>query len=140
MEQLARRTAQLAFDSRPRRPAFERRQAVLQVREVGRQLLAQEVGAGREELAQLDEARPQIGECARQFLSGPALGAAPVDAPYQPQDTGRNAQLLERAEHVVAGQGARDHQQAQQRAERTKHGGYSRQPEWSAAIPPDRLR
>ena len=43
-------------------PHGERRQLVLQVAEIARKLGADEIGAGGEELAELDVARPQAGQ------------------------------------------------------------------------------
>ena len=56
-EQLGERPAELALDQLAGERAVERRQVVLQLREIGGELLAEQVGAGREALAELDEAR-----------------------------------------------------------------------------------
>ena len=122
LEQLVERTAQLGLDGGAGLVARERRQPVLELGEIGGQLLAQQIRAGREELAQLDEARPHVGERARQLLPGPALGAAPEHQPRQPGYSGDDPQFVERAEHVVPGQRAGDERQAPKRAEGAQHG------------------
>ena len=79
-EDLVRRSPQ-AFGQRcPRRLGRERRQPVAELGKVGGQGLAHEVGAGREELAELDEAGSERLEREREAL-----------ALAQPREVGRGA-------------------------------------------------
>jgi len=57
------RTGELGLDQRTRLASRKRRQAVLQARQIEGDLLAEEIGSGRQQLAKLDEARPQLAEC-----------------------------------------------------------------------------
>ena len=57
------RPAELGLDQRPRLASRKGRQAILQARQIEGDLLAEEIGSGRQELAELDEARPQLAKC-----------------------------------------------------------------------------
>ena len=70
-EEFAERLAEIALDGGARLRAGKRRQTVLQLRQIGGDVLADEIGAGGERLAELDEARAQRLQRARQG-AGPA--------------------------------------------------------------------
>ena len=61
----------------------QRRQAVLQECQIGGDLLAEQVGPGRQQLAELDKARAELVECCGQALTG-ARRQAPAPAREQP--------------------------------------------------------
>src|SRR5271157_689899 len=61
-KQRLERTGELGLDQRTRLASGERRQAVLQARQIEGDLLAEEIGSGRQKLAELDEARPELAE------------------------------------------------------------------------------
>jgi hypothetical protein len=141
------RASELRLDGPSRLRAGERRQPVLQIRQVGRQLLADQVGARRQELAQLDEARSQFGQCPGQLLPGPSLGPVARHQARQPDHARRDAGLLERRQGVVPRQRSRDCQQAPAQAQRAQQARapfnarhQRRQAECRAATPPVRLR
>jgi hypothetical protein len=115
-EQALDRLAQLGFDQRARPGAGKGRQTVLQARQIGGDLLAQEIGARREELAELDEARPQLVERGGQPLAGArrARAAAAGEDARDPQERGQGRDPFERKQRVVARQGDRDAEEAQQ--------------------------
>ena len=75
-EQRVDRLAELGLDDAPGLGAGEGRQVVLQSRQVGGDLLAQKVGAGRQRLAELDEGRAHLLQRRRQPLARPARVAA----------------------------------------------------------------
>jgi hypothetical protein len=56
------RTGELDLDQRARFASRKRRQAVLQACQIESDLLAEEIGSGRQELAELDEAGSQLGK------------------------------------------------------------------------------
>ncbi len=59
-EQRLQRRVQLGFDHLPSLLERERRYRVLQQREFSRDILGHEIGASREQLAELDEGRPEL--------------------------------------------------------------------------------
>ncbi len=61
-EPAVERRRELRFDQRPRLVPGKGRQAILQAREILGDLLAQQIGAGRKQLAELDKAGPQFAE------------------------------------------------------------------------------
>src|SRR4029077_3549609 len=71
------------------------RQAVLEPGQVLRHLLAQYVGAGGEELAELDEDGPKIDQGAGQALARPAGFLLAGKEPGQQQDGGRQPGALD---------------------------------------------
>ena len=75
-EQGAERVAELGLDQGMRFAAREWRQTILQACKIEGDLLAKQIGSRREELAELDKARPQF------FESGgePLTRARPADA------------------------------------------------------------
>ena len=56
------RTGELGLDQRARFASRKRRQAVLQACQIESDLLAEEIGSGRQELTELDEAGSQLGK------------------------------------------------------------------------------
>ena len=106
------RLAELALDRGARLGAGKRRQPVLQLREIGRHLLADEIGAGRQRLAELDEARPHRLQRHGQPLARPQRWRAPRRAGARSRKSRASARrtrdLLERKERVVARQDQRD--------------------------------
>src|SRR5262249_25238099 len=108
-----------------------------------RDLFADQVGAGRERLAELDEARAQLPERDRQALAlaqaAHHLGRRPD--PAGDAQEGREAHdIAQGEERIVPGQGPADPDKRPQMTQRAKHVGQSRQPECIAAMPPERLR
>src|SRR5207248_2991407 len=72
-------------------------------------VVAQEVGAGRQQLPELDEARPQLAEGGSETLAG--SGAAWIAATHEAnraQQRPAGAEPLERKQRVVPRQGQRD--------------------------------
>jgi hypothetical protein len=141
------RAAEFRLDGAARLRAGKGRQAVLQFGKVSGQLLAQQIGPGREELAELDETRPQLGQRPGQLLARPALGLGARNQAGQPDHTRRDAGLLQGRQGVVACQAARDRQQAPDQAQRAQQARdrsgalhQRRQAECRAATPPVRLR
>jgi len=61
-EQTIEWAGELGLDKGLRLGARERREAVLQAGQIGSDLLAEEIGPGRQKLAELNEARPQFFE------------------------------------------------------------------------------
>ena len=61
--------------------AGKRRQPVLQPRQIGGDLLAEQIGAGRQDLAELDEARAQLAERRGEPLARPRRDAGRGGAP-----------------------------------------------------------
>ena len=113
----------------------ERRHLVLQAFEIARDVGADHVGAGGEELAELDVSRPQPAERGGQpALAG--LGARPLEEPGQ-CDRG-----LRQAVAAAACQRARTRPRARTRSRRApdarmrEPGDHKRQPECNATTPP----
>ena len=83
LEENFQRLAQPLFDQLACDAAVEGRQAILQIREIGGEALAEQIGAGREALAELDEARTQRLQRARQALARPSrrrlVGKTPAE-------------------------------------------------------------
>ena len=69
-EDLVEAAIELLLDGLSRLAARERGQAILQLGEIRRQLLADQIGTHRERLAQLHEGRSQLLERRRQLLAG----------------------------------------------------------------------
>ena len=121
LKHLGHGPVQLGLDRGARLRAREGRQAILQVGKVGRQPFAHEVGAGREELTQLDEAGAQLDERAGQLLPGPALGPLARHQAAQPDDPRHDAQFLQGRKRIVPGEAARDHEEADEGAQGPEH-------------------
>ena len=79
----------------------KRRQAILERCQIVGDVVAQEIGAGREALAELDEGRAHLLERRGQPLARPALGPLVHERPGQPQERQRLGQQLEGKERVV---------------------------------------
>src|SRR5262249_37568362 len=98
--------------------------------------------------SELDEGRSEFRQCRRQPLAGATPGAAAWARQHPTDEQDRRCQagaLDERGqwlERAMALQRARDRQQAKDVAQRPQHGsiGQMRQAEWSAAMPPVKLR
>ena len=102
-EQRLDRPCELGLDQRPRLGTRERWELILQAGEIGCDLLAEEIGSGRQQLAELDEARPQLAECRGEPLARARRGggsAAPQDA-GDPQEGSGGGEGIERKERVV---------------------------------------
>ena len=115
----------------------ERRQAVLQALQVARHDHADHVGAGGEELAELEISGPEPRQRARQPRAG--LGAGPLDQPRQLQQQlpgWRHQDRIDDAEHAFAREHVGGAGKARDVGRRRNH---KRQPECSATMPPERL-
>ncbi len=109
-EQGFERPAELGLDRRPRLVPRKRRQAILEARQIGRDLFAEDIGPGRQQLAELDEARPHFVERGGEPLTrargrrtaptGKDPGAAQIEG--EPGDGGK------RKQRVVAREGQAD--------------------------------
>jgi len=71
-----RASRELGLDQGARLAPGKGRQAILQQRQILGDLVAQEIGAGRQDLAELDEARPELGEGGGQPLARAAVWGA----------------------------------------------------------------
>ena len=89
-EQLIEGLAECVFDRLAGERAVERRQVVLQLRQVGRHLLAEQIRARGQALAELDEAGSKVLQRERETLSWPA-GASWRDNGAQGAARGRGA-------------------------------------------------
>ncbi len=153
-EETVERPGEFGLDQTARLIPGERRQAILQAREILGDLVAQQIGAGRQDLSELDEARPHLGQRRGQPLARPGGGGAA--APDQP---GRAQQWRGAGKAIADGRGREQRVVPRQRqadpdetnevataAEKPEHPrtlrarDQSRQAEWSAAMPPVRLR
>jgi len=74
-KQTFERIGELGLDQRARLASRKRRQTVLQARQVEGDLLAEEIGSSRQELAELDKARPELAECRGEPLTRAGRGA-----------------------------------------------------------------
>ena len=112
----------------------ERRQPVLQRFEVARHGDADDVGARRQKLAELEISGAEPGQCPRQ--TRPRLGTGPLDQPRQAHRhlAGRRDQRrIDHAEHAFA----REHEAgAGEPRHMRKRSDHKRQPECSATMPP----
>ena len=90
-------------------------------------------------LPELDETGPQFGERQRKPLPGPGRQAAPAQARGDARTQRREIGEAERLERVVGDQRARDLGKPHQTSGQA-HDHQVRQPQWIAAIPPERLR
>ena len=113
------RPTELGFDRRARQGSGKRRQPILQARQIDRDLLAQEIGAGRQQLAELDEARPHFVERRRQPLARARRRgrAAPHEPLRQAQAGGQNRDAGKREHRIVARQDQPDRRQPPQIAQ-----------------------
>ena len=147
-EQIVERAGEFGLDQRPRLGARERRELVLQAGEIGSDLLAEEIGSGRQQLAELYKARPQLfergGEPLTRSRPDPAAAACKQMAEPHKRHCGRDGR--QRRQRVVPREGQADPDQphkiadAAQKSEIWVGAGQRRQAEWSAATPPVRLR
>ena len=101
---LRKRLAERGGDGCFRFGLRERRHLVLQALKIARDLLADHVGAGRQELAELDVSRAEPGErCGEPALA--AFGARPLDQPGE-RDRGlgrqRQRPRVDQREHALA--------------------------------------
>ncbi len=90
------------------------RQLVLQAGHVGGELLAEQIGARREELAELDEAGAELLQRCGEALAGPGHGrfrVAPAEQAQKRQDRQQNGRALEQEQRVVARQDEPDLQE-----------------------------
>ncbi len=113
-EQGFERPLELGFDRRARLGTRKRRQSILQGRQIGGDLLAQQIGPGRQQLAELDEARPHFVERRGKPLAG-ARGGGPASAreqPGDPQVKGDDRDAGKRKQRIVARQDQPDCGQA----------------------------
>ena len=120
-EQRVDRLAELGLDDAPGLGAGESRQMVLQLRQVGRDLFAQKVGARRQGLAELDEGRTHLLQRRRQPLARPARIAAAREQPRPGDQRRRDAQDLQREQRIVPREAQRHAQQAPGIAKRAQH-------------------
>lgn len=120
------RFAQLGAQDRLRVREREGRQTVLQLREIGGDLGADNVGARRQELAELDVAGAELLQRGRQPLTGAqARDVAPRAEAQQrrpePRQTRNAVLLLARDQRVVLCQHARGAQEPKETGERCDH-------------------
>ena len=147
-EQRLERTGELGLDQRSRLASREWRQPILQARQIEGDLLAEEIGSGRQKLAKLDKARAQLPECRGEPLTGARRsdGTAAREGAAQPQQGSSGRDGVQRKERVVPRQGHTDPDQpgevagTPQQPELEVGARQRRQAEWSAATPPVRLR
>lgn len=141
-----RRLLQLLFDDPPGDGSLERRQPVAQVSQIGGEIVAENVGAGGQRLPQLDERRAGGLQGTGELLPQPSLATA-GNGPQSLHHRPRRIERLDRRQRVVSRQDRHQSEHARKVAAGPKHGYRAtaplpqiRQAEWSAAIPPDRLR
>ena len=139
----ADRSAELGLDHLLRLCHREGRQLVLQIFQLFCQLAADNIGAGGEDLAELDIGRAKRGKRPRGGRQGGiALQAQPFERPAQNPRHGPQARRrVHRGQHLPDGAGALQRGQRAHQADdvvRAAHQIF--QPEWSAAIPRLRLR
>ena len=113
--------AELELDRLARQLARKGRQVILQPREIGGDLFAQQIGARRQCLAELDEARAHLLQCRRQPLARPPRLAAHREEPCPGDQRRRDPQALERKQRIVACEAQRDAQQAPAVAQGAEH-------------------
>ena len=141
-EQLIEGLTERVLDRPAGERAVERWQVVLQLRQVGGHLLAEQIRARGEALAELDEAGPKVLQRQREALSRSARGILARQPAAKAQHDVRERQTLQRKESVVPGQATRDPDQPPKVPQVAQHDGraYSLQAECIAAMPPDRSR
>ena len=120
-EQRVERLAELGLDDSPGFGAGEGRQVVLQLRQVGSDPFAQEIGAGRQGLAELDEGRAHLLQRRRQPLARPARIAAACEQTRPRDQRRRDAQDFQREQRIVPRQTQRHAQQAPGVSKRAEH-------------------
>ena len=166
-EQLFQRPVELVLDGRSDLVEREGRQAVHELRQVGCDLLAEQVGPARQRLTQLDERRAGVLERARELLAETSRLPAHEGAQHEHQQACR-VDAVEDEQRVVPRQDADQREQAQAVAQLADHPGNRRrwrsnavaslrpppssggavpqrhdqvrQAECSAAMPPERFR
>src|SRR6516165_6948641 len=72
------RKGELALDQRTSLRSWKWGQAILQARQIEGDLFAEEIGSGRQELAEFDEARPELGEGRGEALPRAQRAGAPT--------------------------------------------------------------
>ena len=122
-EQLIEGLAECVFDRLAGERAVERRQVVLQLRQVGRHLLAEQIRARGQALAELDEAGSKVLQRERETLSWPAGGVLARAAARKAQREVGERQALQRKQSVVPGQAARDSDQPPEVPQVAQHDG-----------------
>ena len=120
-EQRAERLAELALDDGARLAAGKRREMILQPAEVGRDFLVEKIGAGRQRLAELDEAWTHVLQRRRQPFARPARVTARAEQPRPGDQRRRDAQGLEREQRIVPREAQRERQQTPTVAKRAEH-------------------
>ena len=110
-EQSSERTGELGLDQCSRLGSRKRRQTVLQARQIEGDLLAEEIGAGRQELTEFDEARAELVKCRGQPLAR-ACRSGTAPARQRAANSSRRVRLtgtaVQRKERVVPRQGQHD--------------------------------
>ena len=131
---LAHRLAEGGGDHGFRLALRKRRHLVLQAFEIARDCRADHVGAGGEELAELDVSRPELGERGGEpagavFCGGPLDQAGECDRGLRRQ---RHRPRIDQREHAFA----REHETgAREAGEMGEGGDHNFQPECSATTP-----
>jgi hypothetical protein len=77
-EEGGERPVELDLDQGARLRCRERCQAILQLRQIFGDLLAQEIGAGRQQLPELDKARSQLDKSRSETLARPSIAPGPA--------------------------------------------------------------
>ena len=143
VEQLVEWPVELRLDGRARDGAGKRWQTILQPRQIGRDIVSDQVRAHGERLAELDECGPQRLQRQRQPLARPfvpdGLNSARAGKPDGDREDPGRAQNLEREQGIVTGQRSRDRPHAAEIAKRAPHRRQTRHAECSATMPPVRL-
>ncbi len=126
LEHLRDRALELGLDGRAGCRTVEGGQRVLQARQVAGDGFADEIGAGAQHLAELDEAGPEILQRAREALAGAQLAGIRYRAESRQDPGGENEaaggrQPVRGEQRVVARQRARDSDQAEQVPECPQH-------------------
>ena len=140
-EQHVDRLAERLLDRRPRLRLGKRLDLVVQPAERVGDLGADDVGPGREELAELDVGGAEPVDGAGQAF-GLAVDLLALDQPRQPERQARPPRQgfgVDAGEGAFAGEDETGARQAKQRGDGARHRSQSFQPEWMAAIPPERL-
>ena len=114
LEQGFERLRELGFDRGARCRTRKGRQPILQAREIGGDLLAEQIGPRRQHLAELDKARPHLVERRGEPLAGARRHAsrAAREQPGDAQVKGDDRDAGERKQRVVARQDQPDRGEA----------------------------